>query len=175
MWLDQPRVNHGNSGLGRLLIRLGRQLDRQRDVKSRSGADIGRGGKLAAVAFDDHPADRQAHAHAFLLCGDEGVEYPVHLCGLIPGPEVLHGNADRIAAAFFRSNPQFPFSNRAARHSVDRIVHEVEYDLLELPLVAKDGRQFRFQLDVGGDAVTAQIFLPAPQDTGDDVVHVDLP
>lgn len=63
--------------------------DWQADVESRTGALVGSGPQTATVRLDDGTADRQAHAAALGLGGEECVEDLIHLC--------VAGTCDRSA------------------------------------------------------------------------------
>ena len=73
------------------------------ELKRRAGIRIASSPQLSAVGFDDRPADRQTHAHAAGLGGEEGGEQPVEVRRVDPGAGVLDRHEHPLRRAL-RSN-----------------------------------------------------------------------
>ena len=113
----------------------------------------GRGDRqLAFMAVDDHSADCQSQAHSVRLRRNKGVEYRVALFRAESRAGVFHHEVNCGVAIQPRSDSQHALPIDRA-HCFHGIVDQVDDDLLQLPPVTDDGRQFGGQLDAGLNAM----------------------
>src|SRR5262249_11398749 len=107
----------------------------QREVEDRAMRRIRGGPEPAAVRFDDRAADRQSHAHAAGLRGEEGLEYSVHTVRVDPGAAVLHRYEHLIGFAL-RSDQQLPRPVGDGCHRVHPVDRWLDHYLVQLDAIA---------------------------------------
>src|SRR6266850_26872 len=98
------------------------------------------------MRLDDRTADRQPHAHAAGLGGEEGAEQLVHAVRIDPDAGILHGHQHLITLVRLRTNHQLARPVRDGRHRLDRIHDEVDEHLLQLDPITEHRSQGRRQV-----------------------------
>ena len=104
------------------------------------------------MGLDDRHADTQAHAHAFCFGREQRVKDARERRVVEAGPGVAHRDHDFAALATRRENPDFARLIERGRRRFRAVVHQVEHDLLELDVVARDLRQVRSELQLERNA-----------------------
>ena len=110
------------------------------------------------MALDDQAANGQAQSQTVRLRGDEGIEYGLELLRIDAWPGIFHRHNDGIAAVPLRAHAQDSIIAVDRVHGFDRVVYQVDEDLLQLTAMTHDERQLRRQLGLRGDAVILQLF-----------------
>src|SRR6266436_7473969 len=78
----------------------------QRELKNRAPSRAGARPQPAAMRFDDPPTDRQSHAGALRLRGEEGLENTLAIV-MQPGAGISYRNQQLTVVAPFRGDSQF--------------------------------------------------------------------
>src|SRR5689334_24726 len=117
----------------------------KRELEHRAGARIGFGPDSPSVAFDDRAGDREAHAHAVPLGGDEGLKQVQH--DFLGDPRPAIGDADQNHSIVGRRDGYHELAPLRWLHCLDRVAHQVEHDLLDLHLVGQDQVRVRVELE----------------------------
>src|SRR6185369_17101040 len=114
-------------------LRLGGQLDVDRET----AAGIGLGVDPPAVGLGDRTADRQAHAEAAILRGDEAVEHPLEVDVLGADPGVAHGELHQRRRRVAGHDGDLAPRPLHALQRLGRVHQEIEHDLLQLDGIAR--------------------------------------
>jgi hypothetical protein len=83
----------------------------------------------------------------------ERVEYAVRLVGIYSPSRVPYRQDNRVGAVMGGTHTQYPGFAFDSGHSVDRVVDEVEDDLLDLAPMPHDRLQFHLKLQTGRNAM----------------------
>src|SRR5579859_1308339 len=84
---------------------------------------------FAFMRFDDGAADRQPHAGAAWLCGEERIEYSLRVFRIQPGAAICDADSD-LSVTLDRANQQFFSMARHFGHCVHPVHDEIQHDLL---------------------------------------------
>ena len=98
------------------------------------------------MPLDNGAADRQADAHAIVLCRVESVEQPVGVLRREAHPRVLHQNAYVVAVILLSPDQQSPWSIINTTHRVRGILEEIQDHLLKLDPITHDRREYTGKL-----------------------------
>ena len=132
-----------------------------------------RGGKLTVVAFDDHPANREPQSPPLRLRRNERVEYALQFLRTNSRSGVFRRHENCIAAVTVGSHAQHPAIVLDRIHCFDRVVDQVNQDLLQLTAMANDKGRSRRQLGVGRNAVILQLLAQNLQYAKGQLIHID--
>src|SRR3974377_231557 len=105
-------------------------------MERRAAWNSRRGPQPSAVIFHDRLADRQAHTHPARLGREERVKNALRNSRVDPGAGVLHNDSHLAILGALRFDRQDASAVRHRRHGIDRVHNEIEYDLLQLTLIA---------------------------------------
>lgn len=102
----------------------------------------------ALVRFDDGFDDRQSHAHAVRLGGEEGIEHLRQRVARDAGAGIGDDQGDVAGFIEFGADSQDALLGRHLLHCFHRIGGKVDQYLLQMRAVAKYVRQIFLQLHV---------------------------
>ena len=128
-----------------------------------------------AVRLDDRAGDRQAHAHAVRLGGEERVEDPRERAGGDAGAGVAHGDLDGLRAVEPRGHADAPIVRARAVERVHAVENEVEQHLLQMHAVATDVRQIARHVHVQLHLPRRRIDPHERRDVAHERAHVEPP
>ena len=118
-----------------------RRPRRQDELKRRPRPGIVGGGHPSAMGLDDRAADRQSHAHAARLGGEEGPEQTVRVLRVDAGSGVDDLDRHLIGLNRLRSDQQLALPLGDRRHGLNGVDRQIDDDLLELDPIADHWRQ----------------------------------
>src|SRR5262249_45478611 len=111
--------------------RLASAQGRDREMKGRAMLRVRRRPEPASVRLDDRTADRQAHAHAAALGGEECIEDLSHARLIETHARILHGH-DHVVVVWPRANDDLARPVADRRHRLHAVHHEVDENLRQL-------------------------------------------
>src|SRR4029077_16924462 len=151
---------------------LALELSWQRDLKNSAVFGTSRGGReLALMAVDDHFGYGQTKTLAFRFGRDEGIEDSIDHSRIDSLSGVLNRNADCSLPAAFRLDPQEPgFLHRF--HCIDRVLHEVDDNFLQLAVMSGDRRQIRRELRQNRNVMPLELFVHESERLANKFVHI---
>src|SRR5262249_15794983 len=129
-------------------------LYRQFDLENRSSGRP-RYPDFSVVTFYDRMTDRKSHSHSARLGREQRFEDELHVGRVNSAPGILDRQMDITALSKCGSYREYAKARRT--HGFDGVHDEVHDDLLNLHLVAQDGRQIFAEADVGFDTLLAQV------------------
>jgi len=111
-------------------------------LKAEGGAPfrVAAGCQSSAVLLYDRPADRESHAHAVLLGGEEGAEQAFGVAVRKSDAAVAHLDDD-VCALLPTVDTDLPMIHRSMLHRLLGVDDQIDQHLVELVAVALDRRQ----------------------------------
>jgi len=128
---------------------------------------------MTSMTFDDHTANGQSQAHPVRLGRKKRVEYLVCFFGIDSRPRVLDFNDNRAISAIFGLHPQYSAIHIDQVHCVNRILHQIDHDFLQLTAMADYFRHLFFQLDAHGNVMFSQLAVESAQYAKRQVIQID--
>src|ERR1700730_5574881 len=123
----------------------------QREAKDGPAGRIALRTDLSAVGLYNGAGDRQAHAHAVALGGDEGLKQLRRHFRCYPAAGVRHADGDHVVVSLGRKYDELSFFR--VLHCLDGIAQQIEQDLLDLHLIGQHKIDCRVELKSHADAL----------------------
>jgi hypothetical protein len=111
---------------------------------------------LTAVALNNHAANRKTQPYAMRLRREKRIKDVAQLMRVDPRPRIFDRDHYSIAIVEPRSHPEHPISIRGF-HCLNRVLHQIGNDLLQLSPVAGNKRQLYCKFGASGHAVFGQL------------------
>jgi hypothetical protein len=125
------------------------------------------------MGIDDRPADRESHAHALGLGGEQRIENAIGGSGIEADAGILDGNERFAVFGRLQRNPQIASAVGDIAHRLNTVSDQIEQHLLQLNSVGQDWPIAGEKLDVKHNPAAFQFAAEDGQNLLDRVVDID--